>query len=38
MAEVVRQVDRGHAALAQLALDPVTVAERGRQVPEVVGH
>ena len=29
--EVVRQVDRGHPALAQLALDPVAVGQRRGQ-------
>ena len=27
--EVLRQVDRGHAALAELALDGVAIRERG---------
>ena len=38
VAEVVREVDRGHAALPQLALEAVAVGESGRQVPEVFGQ
>ena len=36
--QVLRQVDGGHATLAQLALDAVAVAERGGQAIEVVCH
>ena len=36
--QVVREVDRGHAALPDLALEAVPVGERGRQVRERLGH
>ena len=36
--EVVGEVDRGHAALAQLALKAVAVGEGGGEAGENVGH
>jgi len=36
--EVLGQVDRGHAAAANLALDRVVVGEGGPQPPEEIGH
>ena len=38
VAEVVREVDGGHAALAQLALDPVAVGEGRPESLNGVGH
>ena len=36
--QVFGEVDRGHAALAQLALEAVAVAERGTEAGDGVGH
>ena len=36
--EVVGQVDGGHAALAQLALDLVGIGQGGLQATEEIGH
>ena len=36
--EVVGEIDRGHAALAQLALDPVGIGQGGLQATEEIGH
>ena len=38
VAHVVGEVDRGHAALAHLALEAVAVGEGGAQVRERLGH
>ena len=38
VAEVVGEVDRGHAALAELALDAVAVGENGAEALDGVGH
>ena len=36
--EVLREVDRGHAAAAELALEPVAVGEGGLESRAEVGH
>ena len=38
VAEVLRQIDGGHPAAAQLPLQPVAVAERGLEGGPEVGH
>ena len=38
VAEVVREVDRRHAALPELALDAVAVGQRLAQFPRQIGH
>ena len=37
MLEVVRQVDRGHAAPAELALDGVAARQRGAELFQLIG-